>query len=115
MTHEISLADAATMTSRYRDNSNNILAETYQDQAILPQCETFGKDSVLALMGQDGVAGLRVYYGMDSNLKVHAILVGVDEQGADIIPTTNNDEGVILEDAQRCPPACPPASPLNED
>jgi len=63
---------------------------------------------------------------MDQDLLVHAILVGVDAQGADILPpqatgstarrVAAEDDGGdddIQEDAIRCQPTCPPDSPLN--
>jgi hypothetical protein len=44
--------------------------------------------------------------------------VGVNEKGEDILPATSTigmaeGYGDILEDALRCPTACPPESPLN--
>lgn len=122
MNHEISFETAIEMTSRYRSNRDTVLKEEYQQGAILPICETFDKASIEALLSQTGAASLRVYYGMDSGLKLHAILVAADESDEDILPktaTNNNlnesEEGLILEDAQRCPPYCPPTSPLNDD
>ena len=56
---------------------------------------------------------------MDKDLKLHAILVGADANGADIITgltaasAGDEEPGVLLEDATRCPDDCPPESPLN--
>jgi hypothetical protein len=60
---------------------------------------------------------------MDAELKVHAIIVGVDEKNQDITggifaknavtSNTTTDFGSILENGQRCPEECPPYSPLN--
>jgi hypothetical protein len=50
---------------------------------------------------------------------MHAILVAVDSMGNDLLPEAqhsyaqNANDPVILEDAYRCPPTCPPDSPLN--
>lgn len=119
MDHQISLNDAATMTARYRANRDSILKTDLSGLDVLPVCETFTASSVSAILEQEGVERVRVYYGMDSNNKVHAVLVGADSEGADILPesptSTMETQGVILEDAQRCPPHCPPESPLNED
>jgi hypothetical protein len=114
--HDISLAAAIEMTASFRDNRNSILQENYQDQNILPLCETFSKSAIEDVLSQDGCEGFRIYYGMDENLKIHAILVGVNDENEDILPSEIEEtDGVILEDGQRCPPSCPPASPLNSD
>ena len=120
MNHEITLSEAVAMTTRFRSYKESILKTEYQNEDILPVCETFEKLSVEALLSQGGATHLRIYYGMDSEYKVHAILVGADSTGADILPEENSNllqdpTGVILEDAQRCPPYCPPTSPLNDD
>ncbi len=120
----IPLTDAAAMTRRYRENKTLILQPQYAPE-ILALCETFNKDGIVALTSNPNAVGIRIYYGMDENLLVHAILVGVDAQGADILPpattvsatrtVTANDDGDddILENAIRCPPTCPPPSDLN--
>lgn len=113
MNHEISLQDAVTMTSRYRENKESIL-NSGQPADTLAICETFSADSIKQLLDQQGCEHFRIYYGMDENLKVHAILVGANEEGQDILTSgLNEDPGVILEDGQRCPHLCPPASVLN--
>jgi hypothetical protein len=55
---------------------------------------------------------------MDSELKVHAILVAVNDKNEDILPTAVNenvrdDAYYLWDDAIKCPPECPPNSPLN--
>jgi hypothetical protein len=119
-THVISLSTAIAMTSRFRNNKNTILSSSYQNQDVIPNCETFDKESIETVLNQEGCVAFRVYYGMDENLKIHAILVGVNGNGADILPVESSlleeePEGVILEEGQRCPPYCPPTSPLNDD
>lgn len=118
--HAISLERAEEMTALYRENRLAILKPEYQTQDILPLNETFNGADVLALMNQQGCIGFRIYYGMSQDLKVHAILVGVDDKGYDILPTSSTSqklgedgEGLILEDSQRCPISCPPDSSLN--
>jgi len=45
--------------------------------------------------------------------------VGVDAEGKDMLPAiestgeAGDDDPVIVEDGIRCPPICPPPSPLN--
>ena len=118
--HSISLSQAVEMTARFRSNRNTVLETEYQNEDILPLCETFSKSSIEGLLAQEGCEGFRIYYGMDENLKIHAILVAVNGNNADILPLQNalteqDPEGTILEDGQRCPPYCPPSSPLNTD
>lgn len=100
MQHLISLQEAIDMTSRYQ-------ADT---PAGMVNSETFNKESVSALLSQPGCASLRIYYGKQKDGTIHAILVGVDEHGADMVQPSN----LILEEGARCPPICPTtSSPLN--
>lgn len=108
--HRISLGTAIDLTRRYRDNRPE----------HLPICETFESEAILSLLSETGCSYLRIYYGMDENKDVHAILVGADEQNADLLPAAEgetNQEVVegneILEDGYRCPRNCPPTSKLN--
>jgi hypothetical protein len=121
--NRIAFSDAIEMTKRFRNNREEILDIDERGKDILALNETFDKADIEQLMQQQDCTGFRIYYGMDTNLKVHAILVGVDNNGADILPEavyngqpgTVTNSGELLEDAIRCPPACPPASPLNQD
>lgn len=100
MQHVISIQEAIDMTSRYQVNV----------PAGMVNSETFGKESVLALLSQPGCASLRIYYGKQKDGTIHSILVGVDEQGADMVQSSN----LILEEGTRCPPDCSTIpSPLN--
>lgn len=115
--HFISLATAETMTAAYRSDKEAILATAYQNQNILPLSETFNRGAIDTLLAIDACAGIRIYYGMDENLKVHAILVAVNEENEDILPAASllsEADPVIVEEGQRCPDLCPPPSPLNE-
>ncbi len=114
--HQISLANAIAMTYRYRHNLATILRTEYP--LVLPLSETFNKDAFDPFFTNENCKGLRIYYGMDEDLGVHAIIVGVNDQNEDILPSeslTENNDDIILEDSQRCPPSCPPPSELNED
>lgn len=115
--HFINLEEAITMTSAYRSNSESLLDTAYQNEGILPLNETFNRNALDALLAQSGCEAIRIYYGLDSNSKIHAIMVGVTEDNEDILPSTLNslstEEDVIVELSQRCPDMCPPASPLN--
>lgn len=108
MQHQISLTEAIDLTTRYRNNP----------VADLPLCETFDRASVDALLAQAGCHSFRIYLGRKADNAVCSVLVAADANGQDILPTqrlsiTADDDGIILEDAFRCPPTCPPSSPLN--
>ncbi|MEP7238743.1 MAG: hypothetical protein ABI685_12785 [Ferruginibacter sp.] len=113
--HLISLTTAVDLTTTYRANRNSILQTDYQNEDILPLSETFNKNDIELLLAQDNCEALRIYYGMDSNLKLHAVIVAVNEDNEDILPSTglNLVEDIIIEEGQRCPIICPPESPLN--
>jgi hypothetical protein len=123
LTHSIPLDQAVAMTARYRDHRNEILKPEYANRDILAICETFNKVPIQALAENPACVGIRIYYGMSEDLLCHAILVGVNNLGEDILPPTapssnlegdDDDDGEILEDSIRCPTVCPPDSPLND-
>jgi hypothetical protein len=110
MSQFIPLQDAIDMTSLYRQYKEVILATSYKNLNILPKCETFDRGDLDDILAQNDCVAIRVYYSMDSNYKVHAVIVGVDSNDADILP---KDSEKIMENATRCPTTCPPASSLN--
>lgn len=122
MNHFISLQEAIDMTSLYRTEHENILKTDYQNQGILPLSEAFDRSAFDTVLAKEGCAGLRIYYGMSEDLKIHAIIVGTDANGDDILPQENSmaisnentDEEDIIEKGIRCPDICPSGSPLNE-
>ena len=117
MNHFISLQEAIEMTTLYRQEQENILKPAYQHQNILARSEAFDRAAFDTLLAKNGCAGLRIYYGMDAQLKVHAIIVPMDANGNDILPSqtfSSTEEGEdIAERGLRCPDICPDASVLN--
>jgi hypothetical protein len=116
MNHSISLTEAAAMTSRYRDNRETVLQTDYRNIGLLPICETFDKTAFERLLASPGCAFIRVYYGMDTDLKMHAIIVAADSEGRDLLPLASlseEDDYDIVDRANRCPELCPPESELN--
>jgi hypothetical protein len=117
MSQFISLDQAITMTTLYRQEKEKILAPDYQNQDILAMSETFGRDVFDALLAKPGCVSMRIYYGMDESLNVHAILVPVNSKNEDIVPPASiglGDAGRdIGENSARCPPFCGASSPLN--
>ena len=110
MSQLIPLHDAITMTTLYRQYKEIILATNYKNLNILPKCETFDRGDLDDVLKQDDCVAIRIYYSMGSDYKVHAMIVGVDSNDADILPAGSEK---IMENARRCPTNCPPASSLN--
>ena len=108
--HLISLQTAIDITTRFRNEKENILIQSLRGQNILPVCETFDRSAFDTLLAQSGCQAIRVYFSMDSSLKVKLVIVGVDSSKADILTTSNEK---IAEEGQRCPDICPPSSSLN--
>jgi hypothetical protein len=111
--HAISLQTAVEMTARYRTQMETILAPEYRDGNLLCVSETFDRSAFDRLLAQPGCTALRIYYGMDEALHVHAIVVGVNEKDVDILPTETEPAGEIIDVSKVCPPFCSPSSPLN--
>lgn len=115
MNHLIPLQQAIEMTTRYRDERSSIVAPAHLNQDILPNSESFDVASVLAVINQPGCVSIRIYYGMSRDLKVHAIIVGVNNMDEDMLTVSgiNMVDPPILEEGIRCPQQCPPPSALN--
>src|SRR5215207_425426 len=86
MSKFISLDDAKKLTGKYRTEREEVVKPDLKGKKVLAISETFEKDQILQILARDGCVALRVYYGMDSEKKVHAILVGVNAQDRDILP-----------------------------
>lgn len=115
--HVISLQTAIDMTTLYRANRETILNTSYQGKNVLPLSETFNRGAIDALLATTNCAGIRIYYGMDEDDKVHAILVAVNSSNEDLLPgnsLTEDEDPIIVELGQRCPPVCAPQSDLND-
>ena len=98
--HEISLNEAAELTQRFRDNLPVIDITT---------AEYFGKSALEDLLSQNGCVGIRVYYGIDSDMKKRLVIVGVNGEGNDLY------EGNLMEVGVICPPFCSSNNPLNSN
>ncbi|MFN3665407.1 MAG: hypothetical protein ACK4S0_04575 [Sediminibacterium sp.] len=109
--HSISLTEAIQLTSHFQADR----------PADMPICETFEKTSVLAMLAVEGAEKFRIYYGKKENGEICAVLVAADAAGYDILPPTYKNEQdnsgeqedpLLLENSYKCPPTCPPESPL---
>ena len=117
MSKFISLNQAIAMTTLYRTENEKILEAPYRGKGILARCETIERQFIETLLAKPDCAALRIYYGMDDSLKVHAIVIAVNEKDEDILPVDGMvmaiTEEDIVEESRRCPDDCPPPSPLN--
>lgn len=120
MSSFIPLQQAIEMTMLYRQQKENILDPAFQNKNILVNSETFERAEFDTVLGDPNCVKLRIYYGMDDSLQVHAIIVGVDAKDQDILPddtagttSVTDPGGRIIEEGMRCPPNCPPPSSLN--
>lgn len=116
--HFISLDDAKKMTKKFRENKDKIVKDEHMGKHLLPNCESFDRTAFDALLQREDCKGVRIYYGMKpEDQKIHAIIVGFDAEGKDILPVEgiimDGTDGYIIEDGQPCPENCPPASDLN--
>lgn len=115
MNHFIPLDTAKKMTLLYRIEKENILIPEQRGKDILPICETFEVAPFLSVLSQPGCVRIRIYYSMDPDKKIHAIVVGVNDKDEDMLPVSviETIDSNIIEEGIRCPTMCPPASPLN--
>ncbi len=125
--HVITLDKAKELTSNYRKNKKKVLKDEYNNKATLPICETFERDAFDNLLARQGCAAVRFYYGMDEELNVKLIMVGVNEKDEDMLPEQSASDSLIMETSVsdggaqlydntiRCPTQCPPDSSLNTD
>jgi hypothetical protein len=112
MNHEITLDQGVDLTKRFRQLRPTVINPIYLNDDIVANSETFDRAAIDALLAQDDCKQVRIYYGMSDDLKIHAVLVGVNSDGQDILPVGGN-AGLIMEGAVRCPTDCPPPSLLN--
>lgn len=123
--HSISLERAKQLTSSYRKNKKKVLKDEYHNKATLPVCETFEREAFDELLSQPGCVSIRFYFGMDEEMNVTLVFVGVDENDKDMLPqqagdmtmmaTSAGGDAGVYDNSTRCPPTCPPDSTLNTD
>jgi hypothetical protein len=88
--HDIALAEAAELTRNYRARAGK--------DAI--KGGFFGQAALQQLLDQEGVVGIRYYYGQEADGRPVLVLVGVDMNGSDLT------HGFLLERSIPCPPFC---------
>src|SRR5690606_5420423 len=123
MNHSISLKQAIDYVTRFRTRKKDLFKPEHVESNVFPSSETFDREAIDNLLSHPKCIKLRIYNGMSEDLNIRMVLVGVDENDQDILPLNENkilngdddddDEPIIVDEGIRCPPVCPPPSPLN--
>lgn len=72
----------------------------------------FGRETYQKLLDEAGSVGIRAYYAIDDKGKKQLLLVGVDENGNDILPSENSaskdgdGSGEVMDKSFPCPTYC---------
>lgn len=91
--HRIPLTEAAEQTRRRAGGKN--------------KGGMFLRKELDELLAQPGCSGLRFYHGQDTDGADTLVLVGVDQEGNDMV------SGVLLDGHFPCPPFCGGGNSLN--
>jgi len=117
--HRISVDAAVDMVTSFRDRLPSILQPSFT--GALPYAETFNRNVFEELLALENCIAVRAYLGLDDQQQIRLILVGVNDDGEDILPpeeisNSGEDSGLgaaLFEYGQRCPPVCGTQGPLN--
>jgi len=104
--HSITLSDAVALTTRWRKNQPDSMRAARFDRIAFDR-----------LLAQPGVAGIRIYLGMQPNGEWTYVMVGTSADGKDLIKAPGSVDAAdgtgIEEQSYPCPPECDCSSPLN--
>ena len=104
--HQISLQEAAQLTSNYRNTVVPIIVTALTGQ----KGQSFPVTTIQTIMAQPGVVSIRIYYGMELLPPAFKlIIVGVDANGNDVTTGIIADKGIV------CPPVCGVPNVLNSN
>jgi hypothetical protein len=98
--HKISKADAAKKTKKYKEK------KAKKDRFPIV---AFHGEAYKRILDQPGCVGIRTYPGEDEDGTLTVILVGVDEQGNDLV------DGTLMQHPFECPDACSDPNELNTE
>ncbi len=92
---EISLADAQKLIQNFQAKFPGEIKASF-----------VGIDTLNLVLNQEGVMGVRIYYGYNTDSKIISpVLVGVDQEGRDMT-------AVLVDELRPCPNDCDTSSPL---
>lgn len=96
----ISLELAKTWTANYRSKNPDQLKGHY-----------FGFEIIQRLLNETNCSGIRIYYGIDETGQQKLLLVGVDADGNDLLPSLeqelDNGGNIVVDYSYPCPDYCP--------
>jgi hypothetical protein len=95
--HTITLQEASDLTARFRLSVG----------ALGLKGGYFSKSAIQAVLNQPDAVGIRFYYGISLTFSPVLVMVGVKANGDDLI------NGIVLDKALMCPPACSVSNSLN--
>lgn len=110
--HSIKLDEAKKMIKRFKEQKDAVMKEEHKGKHLIPHCESFDRAAFDILLQQENCKGVRIYYGMKENEhQIHAIIVGFDSEGRDLLPVENiamdSRDPIIIDQGQTCPTNCP--------
>jgi len=114
MNNVITLKQAIEMTTAFRKQIGGLAPKL-----PIPICETFERAAIDQILAQPGCVKIRIYAALNQNLEFRSIIVGVDANDKDMLPSSTTalagtvGDNTISEDGITCPPYCPPPSDLN--
>lgn len=92
----ITLADGSIMTADFRTKFPNETKAVYYSSSVFSD-----------LMAQEGCVGIRIYNAVDQEGNLTNVLVGVDDEGNDLV------NGAIYNKGGLCPTRCSKRNSLN--
>lgn len=103
--HQITLAEAAQMTKRYRELPLGQIGQLLTGT----KAYSFSKAAIQSVLDQETCVSIRFYLAVETILppKFTIVAVGMDSNGDDLV------NGVILDRAAVCPPRCSVTNELN--
>ena len=107
--HFISKDEAKKMIAVYKEHKNKNI--NLKNKEIFAITESFDAEAFKILLAKPGVKRIRIYYGMSDDLRLHAIVVGVDANNVEMLDGENS----IIERGIVCPPICPTIPPSELD
>lgn len=110
MKNLITLKSAKEKVKLFLNNKNKVISSEYADRNIISNSETVDAKAVRLILDQPDCQGFRLYYGMNEQLEISAIFIGVDSNGNEITIKNldGNEDEYVLDDTAKCPPLCPP-------
>jgi hypothetical protein len=85
-----------------------VASDAYDDNGGI-KAHAFGLNKLRELTNQTNCAGVRLWYGRDTNNRAQLYMVAIDGNGDDILTTGNE---LVLDMSLPCPSYCPTTTSL---